>query len=396
MISEPSRHFRRIMLYLRNARLFTHGAVLTDAALLIEAGKIIAAGPAADLAQPADAEVRDARGLSVAPCFIDLQVNGAFGSDFTEDPDSIWQVAAQLPQYGVTAFLPTIITSPSAQVAAAQATLVAGPPAAFNGARPLGLHLEGPFLNPEKKGAHNPDYLQAPSLDAIADWSPDSGVRLVTLAPELPGATEMISSLVARGVVVSAGHSMASYRQAVSAFDAGVSYGTHLFNAMVPIHHRDPGLATALLSDRRCTVGLIPDGIHVHPALVRLVAETLGPDRLSVVTDAMAAMGMPPGTYRLGDADVTVADSTARLSDGTLAGCVVSLDTALRLLMAFTGWNLEQALPTVTTTPARLLQLPRKGGIAAGIDADLVFLDDHYQVVATMVGGQFVYQREHQ
>lgn len=380
------------MLAIRHATLLTPDATLDDATVLLDGGRIAAVG-GAELAVPAAATERDATGLLLAPGFIDLQVNGGLGLDFTADPETIWDVAAALPRFGVTAFLPTIITAPPARPRAAQRVLSDGPPAGWAGARPLGLHLEGPFLNPGKKGAHNPAYLRQPSAAGLGDWSPATGVRLVTLAPELPWARQAIAALVGRGVVVSAGHSLATFDEAAAGFDSGARYATHLFNAMPTLHHREPGLVAAALADPRVVVGLIPDGLHVHPALVRLVWQLLGPDRLSLVTDAMAAMGMAPGEYLLGDFRVTVDASAARLDDGTLAGCVLSLDAILRAFMAFTGATLADALATVTTTPARLLGLDKRlGRVAAGYEADLTLLTPDLHVVETFVGGKSVYR----
>lgn len=365
---------------------------LAAGALTVDGDRIIGAGPLDANAPPQD-ETVDATGLLVAPGFIDLQVNGGFGHDFTADPATIWSVAAELPRYGVTAFLPTIITSPMATVTEARRVMAAGPGDSFRGATPLGLHLEGPFLNAGKKGAHNPAYLQEPALSAVAEWSPEQGVRLVTLAPELQGASSLITELTARGVVVSAGHSLATFDEGQAAIEAGVRYGTHLFNAMTPVHHRDPGLPLALLNDRRVTIGLIPDGLHVHSALVRLVWEVLGPDRLNVVTDAMAALGMPPGTYWLGDHEVTVDDSCARLETGTLAGCIVPLDEALRNLIAYTGCSVAEAMATVTTTPARLLGIAdQHGTLQPGAAADFVLLTRDLEVVATYIDGICAYR----
>lgn len=265
------------MLYITNATLHTPTERIERGAVLTDGGRIAAVGPVEHVPCPADAQVIDADGLLLTPGFIDLQFNGGFGQDFTADPAAIWPVAAQLPQYGVTAFLPTIITAPLETSAAGRRVVTEGRPAGYRGATPLGLHIEGPFLNPAKKGAHNPAYLRLPTLDAVADWSPQSGVRLTTLAPELPGALAVIEALASRGVLVSAGHSMATYDQAVAGFDAGVRYGTHLFNAMPSLLHRDPGLPGALLTDDRVTVGLIADGIHTHPAIVKLVWQALAP-----------------------------------------------------------------------------------------------------------------------
>lgn len=383
------------MLYITNATIYTPTQRIERGAVLVDGGRIAAVGPAEHVTCPPDAQVIDADGLLLTPGFIDLQFNGGFGQDFTADPTTIWPVAAQLPQYGVTAFLPTIITAPLEKSAAGRRIVTEGRPTGYRGATPLGLHIEGPFLNPAKKGAHNPNYLRAPSLDAVADWSPQSGVRLATLAPELPGALEVIEALSSRGVLVSAGHSMATYDQAVAGFDAGIRYGTHLFNAMPSLLHRDPGLPGALLTDDRPTVGLIADGIHTHPAIVKLVWQVLGPRRLNLVTDAMAALGMPPGQHLLGDYVVTVDGETCRLADGTLAGSILSMDQALRNLVAFTGCALEEALQTITTTPARAIGLAHeRGQVATGYVADLVLLSPDLHVRGTVVSGELVYAAE--
>lgn len=371
------------MFCIRHARVFTPDEVIEDGAVLVENGRISAVGPTPAVECPPAAEVVDAHGRFLVPGFIDLQVNGGFGYDFTTAPETIWSVAAQLPRSGVTAFLPTIITSPLETVRRAQAVLGAGPPVGFRGAQPLGLHLEGPFLNPARRGAHNPAYLRRPAPPDVVNWSPETAVVLVTLAPELPGALEVVGTLTGRGVVVSAGHSLATFAQAQTAFAAGVRGGTHLFNAMPPLHHREPGLAGALLSDSRVIVGLIADGIHVHPAWVRLVWEMVGNGRVALVTDAMAALGMRPGTYRLGDRDVAVDATCARLADGMLAGSIITLDAALRNVLSFTALGLEAVLPALTTTPAALLGLPRKGRIAPGFDADLVLLSEALEVEAS-------------
>ncbi|BAM01637.1 MULTISPECIES: N-acetylglucosamine-6-phosphate deacetylase [Caldilinea] len=388
------------MLCIQRATLLTPDEQIDDGVLLIDQGRIVAVGDAARIGVPADAEIIDAGGLIVTPGFIDLQLNGAFGEDFTWTPTSIWQVAAGLPRWGVTSFLPTLITSPLQKVAQAQEVLEAGPPSGWRGSIPLGLHCEGPFLNPQKKGAHNPAYLRAPTLEAIADWTPEQHVRLVTLAPELEGGLELVRALAQRGVVVSAGHSMASYEEARAAFAAGVRYGTHLFNAMPPLEHREPGLPGALLNTPEVTVGIIPDGIHVHPAIVALAWAAKGPSRLNVVTDAMAALGMPPGRYQIADHEVFVTEdergvNVARLASGTLAGSVLSMDEALRRLIRYTGCSLSQALATITSTPAELLGIGHeRGRLRAGARADLVFLTPTIEVVRTMIAGVTCYVRE--
>ncbi len=381
------------MLYLQHATILTPDQTIDDGAVLMAGERIAAVGSADRLAAPEGAIVVEARGLTLTPGFIDLQLNGAFGLDFTADPHTIWDVAARLPQYGCTSFLPTIITAPPETVRTAQDVMRLGPPATVTkGAAALGLHLEGPFLNPQKRGAHNPAYLRPPAVDAVRDWSRDNHVCLATLAPELPGAQDVIAVLRDRGVVISAGHSMATFEEARAGFDHGIRYGTHLGNAMPPFDHRAPGLIGALLTDPRPTTGLIPDGIHIHRGLIELAWRSNGAARVSVVTDAMAALGMPPGRYALGDFEVMVDATSARLSDGRLAGSILSLDQGVRNFMDFTGCTLQEAIATVTTTPAALLGIADRGHIQPEAIADLVLLTPDRRVSLTIVRGEIAYQ----
>ena len=319
------------------AEVYTPVEHIREAAVFIEDGRIRRVGSLAEAKDWPQGERIEAAGLLLMPGLVELQINGAFGMDFSAEPESIYTVAAELPRYGVTRFLPTIVTSPLEQINRAQAVLKDGVPAGFRGARPIGLHIEGPFLNPERKGAHRPEYLRRPSITDYAGLAPDSGVRLVTLAPELAGAREVIIELSRRGVVVSAGHSMATFDQARASFRAGIRYATHLFNAMSPLHQFDPGLVGAVLGEPGWRFGLIADGIHVHPALVDLVWKLSGPGQMTLVSDAMAALGMPQGRYRLGDLEVIVDETSARLPDGVLAGSILPHPVALRNLMRFTG-----------------------------------------------------------
>ena len=326
----------------------------------------------------------------IAPGFVDLQVNGAYGLDLSTYAGGVAEVAARLPQTGVTSFLPTLITSPftsySERVRDVQrASLDA------TGANVLGIHLEGPYLNPIKCGAHNPALLRAVDVDEIMRWAGGDMIRIVTLAPELPGALEAVRRLRQRGIVVSAGHSNATFDEALAGFEAGITWGTHLFNAMRALDHREPGLSGALLASR-VPCGLIADGIHVHPAMVKLAFQIKGAGGLTLVTDAMAAMGMPPGRYTLSDRQVIVDGASARLADGTLAGSVLTMDQAVRNAVEFMQCSLGEAIMMAAATPARQLGLERKGRIAPGCDADLVILDEALHVTHTLVAGQVVYQ----
>jgi N-acetylglucosamine-6-phosphate deacetylase len=369
------------------ATVFTPFERLNSAVVEVEDGVITNVGTAVG---QNDAPVLDAEGLYLVPGLIELQINGAFGQDFTATPECIWDVARDLPRFGVTRFLPTIVTSPLERIARAQTTILAGPPPSFHGARPLGLHVEGPFLNPERKGAHREEYLRQPDPEDYLGFSRATGVRLVTLAPELPRASEVIEMLVEQGIVVSAGHSMATVEQARRAFEAGVCYATHIFNAMTPLNQFEPGLVGAVLADPGLRFGLIADGIHVHPILVQLIWKVSGPGRLTLVSDGMAALGQGPGRYQLGEIkEVIVDERSARMPNGVLAGSILAQNAALRNLIAFTGCSIEEALTCMTSTPAALLgQENEIGQIAPGFRADFVLMTPELEVVRTFVDGQ--------
>ena len=333
-------------------------------------------------------DVVDLDGCHLAPGFIDVQINGGFGHDLTAGPSSIPAIATRLPAHGVTAFLPTIITSPADSVIAAfDVVRGLGRPGA-GGASVLGLHLEGPFLSPERVGAHESAHLRLPDPSLTRGWSRESGVRLVTLAPELPGSLALVRELVARGVAVSAGHSMASYSQIGDAIDAGVRAVTHLFNAMGPFHHREPGIIGRAFTDDRLAASVIVDGHHVHPAAVRTAWTMLGPGRLVLVTDAIAGLGMGDGSFELAGSPVQVSAGVARTADGVLAGSVLSMDQAVRNLIEMTGCSPSEAFASASTTPARLLGESDRGVIAEGMRADLVVIDRALSVITTLVEGE--------
>jgi N-acetylglucosamine-6-phosphate deacetylase len=290
---------------------------------------------------------------------VDIQVNGAAGFDLTHEPHRLWEVAAALPAYGVVAFVPTIITAGPATRQLALDTFAAGPPAGWVGAEPLGLHFEGPMIAPSRKGAHPEHWLRPPSLDLVDGWARETGVVLATVAPELPGALEVIERLVSRGIVVSIGHTAATTDEVAAAVEAGARYVTHLGNAMPPLQSRESGPVGAAFGGD-LVAGLIVDGHHLDPFFVRTAWRALGPDRFVSVSDTTAALGLPDGPTRLGDQDVVVSGGTVRLADGTLAGSAASLLECLRVLVAQTGCTVEEALATATTTPLALLGLPSR------------------------------------
>jgi len=362
----------------------------TRAAVVIRNGKIDGL-----LREPRSGDLpskhRETAGL-LCPGFIDLQINGAFGVDIGPDPDAIRTLVDKLPVTGVTSFLPTLISSPPERYEEFFAALEEG--AADEGARVLGAHLEGPFLAPERKGAHDPANLRSVDLSFLRELLSSGKVKLMTLAPELPKSLEGIELLLEEGAVASAGHTEATYEEVMRAADAGLRLGTHLYNAMRPLAHREPGTVGALLTHDRIRTGIIADGVHVHEAAIRLAYRAKGSEGLILVTDAMEAAGMPQGDYELGGRKVRLEDSAVRLPDGTLAGSTLTMDEAVRNTVRFLGVSLAQAVRMAAETPAAALNLDGKGKIAVGCDADLVLLDEEGTVLETIVSGERVYERE--
>lgn len=345
----------------------------------------------------------------IVPGFIDLQLNGAYGDDFTTNGDAVTRVASRLPQTGCTSFLPTLITSPfdsyskrlqeiceamnllnSPRDSSSYSALLGMADSGGQGAIILGVHLEGPYLNPIKTGAHNAEWLREINVEEMICWADPSIVRIVTLAPELPNAPQAIRALNRVGITVSAGHSNATFDEAIKGCENGIKWGTHLFNAMSGLHHRDPGLAGALLSSST-PCGLIVDGVHVHPAMVKLAYQAKGVDGLCLVTDAQAAMGTSKRNSQIGDRNTFADESSVRLADGTLAGSILKMDQAVRNVIEFTDCSLAEAINMASRTPANLLGLNRKGRIAEGCEADIVILDKELTVQKTFVAGKLVF-----
>ena len=310
-------------------------------------------------------------------------MNGFGGVDFLDaDADGYRRAGEALLETGVTAYLPTLITSPEQQILAAMSEV----PVSEARPRILGMHLEGPFLSPNRLGTHEASSRRDPDL-ALLDRLLDSGpVRLMTLAPELAGSDALIDRLLERGVAVSLGHTDATAEQANAAFDRGARSVTHLYNAMRPFLHRDPGIVGAALARDDVIVGIIVDGIHLAPETVR-VTWRAAREQLALVTDAITGAGVADGSYSLGNLDVRVHEGTVRGPDGVLAGSVLTMDEAVRNLHAL-GVPFEEAVAAATSTPARVLGEPNLGRIDVGLPADLVVLNEGLEIERVLVGGE--------
>ncbi len=343
----------------------------------------------------------DFEGQLLIPGMLDLHINGTRGDDAAEGSEEVLaHIARAQAGDGVTGFLPTLISDREEPLTASLKRLSGVLHASEGGARALGIHLEGPFLSPERRGAHRPEALQTPSVEGFERYVEASRRRIVklTLAPELPGALEVIAHARRRLPVVSMGHSTADFVTAQKAIEAGANAATHIFNAMDLIHHRKPGLPAAALLSEHVTAQFIGDGVHVHPEMLRILFRCKGADGLCLVTDAVSAAGMPDGDYLVGSVTVQLRNGVCRDAEGRLAGSALLMDQALRNLADWlgppAGLPLKDLVATATLNPARLLGLEKKGRIEPGADADLVLLDRGLRVEKTWVEGVLVHDVE--
>jgi N-acetylglucosamine-6-phosphate deacetylase len=373
-------------------RLWDGSSLHKHPLILIEDGKIDSIASRETTHLPAGARVLDFPGATLGPAFFDVHIHGAAGHDVMEaTPEALETMGTFLASRGTSTYLATTVT------ASLDATLRAldgianeiaklPPPGR---ARPLGIHLEGPFLSHEKRGVQPPEYLLAPSI-ATFDRMIEAAhghVRLITLAPELPGAAELTAHATSRGVRVSVGHSNATAAEARTAIAAGAVSATHTFNAMRPLDHREPGILGTVLTNDELYAELICDGVHTDPEIVRLWWRAKGPERAILVTDAMAAAGMPEGEYQLGGFPVQVKDGRAT-ARGVLAGSVLTLDRALANFIKFTGASIDQALRLLSSNPAAMTGLAHRAGtLAPGKSANLVAIDATGKLVASIIGG---------
>lgn len=370
----------------------THAPVVD---ILVEDGTIAHVG-AHEHRTPMD-RVLEAGGRLAVPGFMDLHIQGAGGSDVLDgSSESLQTISRTLARFGVTGFLATTVVKPNEGNAHLKLTRDFME-SDLGGARLLGIHLEGPFINGKKRGGIDPAsiYPSSPAaLEEILGVTGDS-LKMMTIAPELPGNLEIIRTLTLRGVVASFGHSDASYDEAKRGFDAGISHVTHIFNAMPPLHHRTPGPLAAIVQEEGVTLQVISDGHHLHPGVVDLIYRLAGPRRCVCITDGISAMGLPDGRYVYNGREYESRDGAARYTDGTLIGSAMNLWGVALKFREFTGCPLEHAIDSISANAARALGIEsRKGSFAPGKDADIVLLDDDLSVNATIVRGRICYRAQ--
>jgi N-acetylglucosamine-6-phosphate deacetylase len=384
------------MLALTAANLFTPIERIDRPLLLVDDGMVVEVTSRLSRAVPGGARLVDFGDSVLAPGFVDIHIHGGGGHDVMEaDSGALPAVEALIARHGVSSYFPTTVTASVENIVAALDRLATAIEAYSDGrrgglrAQPLGIHLEGPFISHPRRGVHPPELLLQPSFKIFEDfWQAARGhIKLMTVAPDLPGSQELIAEAVKRGICVSLGHSDADFKTARNAVAAGARHATHTFNAMRPLSHREPGIIGEVLTDSRLTADFIADGIHVDPAIVKLLWQTKGPDRSVLITDAISATGMGDGRYPLGSLEVEVKDGKC-MSNGKLAGSVLTMDQAIRNLMRFADCSLQQALRPATLNPARVTGAAEgKGLLAAGAAADIVVLSPTGELRQTIIGG---------
>ena len=373
---------------LLRGRAWTAGSIHEDVVVVVEEGRFTDVRFSSRYDDPDP----NLDGAVMVPGFIDVHVHGGAGSDFMDgDGEAVRAVCRHHLRHGTLSLAATTLSGSRAAIATALRVIQSTARSQqADEAEIAGVNLEGPYLNREKAGAQDPGSLRSPDPEELAEWlklAPDLP-WIMTVAPEIPGVLEIIRQYADR-ICFSIGHTRADYGQTAAAIEAGATHVTHLFNAMPPLHHRDPGVVGAALTDPRCTVELIADGVHVHPAALHFAAAALE-DRGVLVTDAMRACGMPDGTYKLYEHEVEVRDGAARLKkDGALAGSVLTMREAVRNMVELAGLPIETVLPFATEVPARVLGIEdRKGRIAVGWDADLLVLTPRFEITRIIRGGR--------
>jgi N-acetylglucosamine-6-phosphate deacetylase len=377
---------------LKNANLYVPEP-MGPGSVLIE-GDTIAGLYSIGESLPSGVPTIDLGGAALGPGLIDLHTHGADGVDLMDGGDAVVRMARFFVRHGVTGFVPATVTASFESVADAVRGVRNAMGSGHEGARVLGVHVEGPFISKERLGAQSPDYAVPPTGSAVARMLEMAGdvARIVTLAPEEVGAMEAIYSLVLEGIVVSLGHTVATEAQAQAAFDAGATQVTHMFNGMPPLHHREPGVVGAALTAHGVRVEIVADGVHVAPTTLRLTLAAKGVDGILLVSDSMAATGCPDGEYQLGPMKVIVRDGEARLPSGALASSTLTMEQAVVNMARWTDAGLGGAWQMASLNPARQLGLGQFGRLAPGFQADLAAIDVTGQVVLTVVDGEVAYR----
>jgi len=384
------------MIAVTATRLYTPLECMEAPLLLIEDHTIVEVSSRAARQVPEGTRVVDFGDAILAPGFVDIHIHGGAGHDvMSADSAGLAALEQLLASHGVTSYFPTTVTAPLDQTLSALNYLATEIEKAKRDARPkegrarpLGIHLEGPFISHIRRGVHPPENLLLPTIAAFDRfWEASRGrIRVMTIAPELVGAKEVIAEAASRRVCVSVGHSDADLNTTRTAVAAGARHATHAFNAMRPLDHREPGIIGEMLTDPRLSADIIADGIHLDPTIVQLFLKAKGAEGAVLISDATAATGMPDGRYRLGSLEVEVKDGRCT-SEGKLAGSVLTMDRAVRNVMKFAHWELQAALRLASLNPARVGGLANRGKIEAGCPADIVVLTPAGEVKATMVGG---------
>jgi len=381
---------------IKNARIVAETDCYDRVWLRVENGKISAIAPG-DSPDLPDVNIIDANGATLLPGFIDIHAHGGDGFDVMDgDVDSLAGMARFFARGGVTSFLATTWTDSGERIQQALQAVASAQDMCAGGARLLGAHLEGPYLNAEKCGAQHSAYIRRADPREVLPWLDLNVIRLLSLAPEFPQNHWLIKEAVSRGVTVSVAHSNADFDQIRSARDRGLSHATHAFNAMSPLHHREPGVVGAVLSLDDINCELICDLEHVHPAAIEILWRCKGVERLILITDSVKIAGMPDGRYQFSHQEVEKKDGSVRIcADGTLAGTTLTMNAALRNLMSVKKLPVETVWRTASLNAARAIGVDdRKGSIALGKDADLVLVDDKLNVHMTIVEGRIVYSRD--
>ena len=384
------------MLAFTAGRLLTPTDAVEHPLVLVEQGRVVDISTRSGRQIPAGVSVSDFAGNVMAPGYVDLHIHGSAGYDVMDDAaEALPAIEQLLARHGVTSYFPTTVTAPMDTTLRALERLAHAieKRERNNGdgksrALPLGIHLEGPFISPARRGVHPPENVLAPTMALFEKfWQAARGrIRMMTIAPELEDAPEVIAEAARRGVCVSLGHSDADFAATERGIVAGARHATHTFNAMRPLDHRSPGILGAVLTDRRVSADIIADGVHLDPAIVKLFADAKGATQTVLITDAISATGMPEGRYRLGSFEVDVRDGKCMV-DGKLAGSVLTMDRAVRNLARFAEWDLAQSVTAASQNPARVARIANKGVLAVGADADFVVLNSEGEVLRTFVGG---------